>query len=67
MANRGAKSKEYRLQVTSVKQWLKELQFDGLMCVEVGLLFSQLRIAAFLNSIYLLTFRCIAVGLAPAK
>ena len=35
MANRGAKSKEYRIQVTSVKQWLKEIEFEGLSIVEV--------------------------------
>ncbi len=35
MAGRAAKSKEYRVQITSVKQWQKELQFDGLLVVEV--------------------------------
>mmetsp|Transcript_19130 Transcript_19130/g.37767 ORF Transcript_19130/g.37767 Transcript_19130/m.37767 type:complete len:882 (-) Transcript_19130:2885-5530(-) len=35
MAGRGAKMKEYRIQVTSVKHWLKEIDFDGLLVVEV--------------------------------
>ena len=34
MANRG-KSKEFRVQVNSLAQWSKELEYEGLVCVEV--------------------------------
>lgn len=35
MAGRGAKSKEYRLQVTSVKHWLKEIDSPALLGISI--------------------------------
>ena len=31
MAGRGAKAKDYKIPVISVKHWLKEIDFDGLL------------------------------------